>query len=80
MRCFLSCTFHQILTEDDIGGVCSTNGRDTTFTAENLKERDYSECLGIDRIIILEWFIEKWIWMVQTGFIWVTIWTSSGFS
>jgi hypothetical protein len=29
------------------------------FLSENLKERDYSENLGVDGKIILEWILEK---------------------
>jgi hypothetical protein len=37
--------------EDKMGGACSVLGRDEMrrkFLSENLKERDYSEDLGID--------------------------------
>jgi hypothetical protein len=33
--------------------------RETTFWLENVKERDYSEDLGIDGKIILEWILGK---------------------
>jgi hypothetical protein len=31
----------------------------TKFVAENLKERDHAEVLGIDGMIILEWILGK---------------------
>jgi hypothetical protein len=40
-----------------MGGACSTYGRDEIypkFWSENLKERDHSEDLGMDREIILQ--------------------------
>jgi hypothetical protein len=44
--------------ENEMGGACSTNGRDEKcvqkFWSENLKGRDHLEDLGVDGRIILE--------------------------
>jgi hypothetical protein len=41
--------------------------------SENLKERDHSEGLGIDRRIILEWMLDKYGGILWTGYIWLKI-------
>jgi hypothetical protein len=51
------------LKNDDVGWVCSTHGgkekMHTEFCSENLKGRHYSEDLGMDWRIILEWILGK---------------------
>jgi hypothetical protein len=48
-----------------MGKACSMHGRNdmhTVFWLENLKGRDHSEDLNVDRRIILEWIIGKLQW------------------
>jgi hypothetical protein len=45
---------------------------------ENLKGRGHSEDLGIDRMILLEYILEKQDKMLQTGFIWLRTGTRWG--
>jgi hypothetical protein len=49
------------MKEDEMGGKCSTHVRDEKFMEllENLRGRDYSEDLGVDGKIILEWTLRK---------------------
>jgi len=42
------------------------------------ESRDHSEDLGVDWRIILKWISRKLGWEVWTGFIWLSIGTSSG--
>jgi hypothetical protein len=48
------------------------------FWSENLKRRDYSEDLGVDGMIILEWILGKWGGKLWTGFIWLRIGIGGG--
>jgi hypothetical protein len=50
----------------------------TKFWSGNLKGRDYSEDLGIDGKIILEWILRKLEGKVWTVCIWLRIGTSGG--
>jgi hypothetical protein len=45
---------------------------------ENLKGRDHSEYLGVDRKIILEWILGKLSRKMWMGFMWLRIATSGG--
>jgi len=42
----------------------------TNFWSENLKGRDHSEVLSVDRKIISEWILEKSGGKMWTGCIW----------
>jgi hypothetical protein len=42
----------------------------------NLKGRDYSEDLGVDRKILLQWILGKQGGKVWTGLIWLRVGTS----
>jgi hypothetical protein len=44
----------------------------------NLKGRDHSEDLGVDRKIILEWVLGKYGAKLWTQFIWLRIGTNGG--
>jgi hypothetical protein len=46
------------------------------FLSENLKIRDYSEDLSIDRMIILECILRKLGEKLWIGFIWLSIGTT----
>jgi len=48
------------------------------FWLKNLKGRDHSEDLDVDRKIILEWILEIYVVRVWIGFIWLRIVTSGG--
>jgi hypothetical protein len=50
----------------------------TVFWLGNLKGRDYSEDLGVDGKIILEWIWERDFGKVWTGFIWLRNGTTGG--
>jgi hypothetical protein len=50
----------------------------TMFWLENLKGRDHSEDLGVDRRIILECITKKQDGKVWTGFIWLRRGNSCG--
>jgi hypothetical protein len=52
--------------------------RNTKLWSENLKERDYSENLGVVGMIMLQWILGKHGRKVWTGFIWLRIGTSGG--
>jgi len=62
MRSFITCTLHQVLQvdqikEDEMGGSCSRHGGceiHTKFLSANLKVKDDSDYLGVDRRIMLE--------------------------
>jgi hypothetical protein len=43
-----------------------------------VKGRTYSENLGVDERIVLEWILEKYGMKLWTGFIWLWIGTSGG--
>jgi hypothetical protein len=45
----------------------------TKFWSENLKRKDHSEYLGINRRIIIEWILQKQARMLWTGFNWLRI-------
>jgi hypothetical protein len=47
------------------------------FRFENLRGRDYSENLGVDRRIILEWILGNRVGSCGLD-IWVRIWASGG--
>jgi hypothetical protein len=46
--------------------------------SENMKGRDHSEDLGIDRSIILKWILEEAVWKLCSGFIYLRTGTSDG--
>jgi hypothetical protein len=50
----------------------------TKFWLENLKGRDHSEDLGVDKMIILEWILEKLFGRVWTVFIWLNLGGTGG--
>jgi hypothetical protein len=45
----------------------------TKLWSENLKGRGYSEDVGVDKKIILEWILGKCGGEVWTGFIWLRV-------
>jgi hypothetical protein len=70
------------MKEDKIGGSCSMHGKYKKYIkiwSGNLKGRYYSEDLGIDGKIILEWVLGKWDGKVWTGCIWLRIGISGRF-
>jgi hypothetical protein len=46
--------------------------------SENLKGRDHSGDLEVDRKIILKWIFGKYGWKVWSGLIWLRIGTNGG--
>jgi hypothetical protein len=48
------------------------------FWSENLKGTDYSEDLGVDGMIILEYIVRKERGKVWIGYIWIRIGASDG--
>jgi hypothetical protein len=45
----------------------------TEFWSGNLKGRDHSEDLGVNRETILEWILGKYGGKVWSGFIWLRV-------
>ena len=50
----------------------------TGFWWQDLKEGDYLEDPGLNKMIILKWILEKWDGMAWTGSIWLRIGTDGG--
>jgi hypothetical protein len=46
------------------------------FSGKNLKVRDQSEDIGVDRKVILEWILEELFGKLWTGFSWLMIETT----
>jgi hypothetical protein len=65
IRSFITCLLHHLryqVKEDEMGGVCSTDGRDEKYIqilVGKLKGRDHLEHLGADGRIILQWMLGK---------------------
>jgi len=65
-----------------MGTVYSTNWRGDTCIKlswpKNLKGRDHLQDLVKERRMVLEWFLDKQVRKVWTGFIWLRVGTSGG--
>jgi hypothetical protein len=67
------------MREDEIGWACVTHGkREECIQAleGKLKERNFSEDLGVDGMISLKWILKTRKWRVWTEFVSVRIGTS----
>jgi hypothetical protein len=63
------------------GRACSTHGRDKNayrIFIGNLKGREFSEDLGVDGRVILEWMLGKYGGKMWTGCMWLRAGTSGG--
>jgi hypothetical protein len=52
-------------------GHCGKEQMQTGFRRRNLKGRYHLEGLDVEEKMILKWILNKYVWRVLTGFIWL---------